>query len=107
MSPGRRHFPTTSWHQQPEFSFNYALPSSISVLRRFLLKFSLCYYADYRRSSCFRSTVPLCAPRPTLITMSAPKFMGLTGHPLALAVSTVATTGFLLFGYDQGVMSGM
>ncbi|KAJ1337302.1 glucose-inactivated glycerol proton symporter [Microdochium nivale] len=39
--------------------------------------------------------------------MSAPKFMGLTGHPLALAVSTVATTGFLLFGYDQGVMSGI
>ncbi|KAI9818447.1 MAG: hypothetical protein M1827_000506 [Pycnora praestabilis] len=36
-----------------------------------------------------------------------PKFMGLTGRPLSLAVSTVATTGFLLFGYDQGVMSGI
>ena len=33
--------------------------------------------------------------------------MGLTGRPLSLAVSTVATTGFLLFGYDQGVMSGI
>jgi len=33
--------------------------------------------------------------------------MGLTGHPLSLAVSTVATTGFVLFGYDQGVMSGI
>lgn len=33
--------------------------------------------------------------------------MGLTGRPLSLMVSTVATTGFLLFGYDQGVMSGI
>lgn len=31
-----------------------------------------------------------------------PHFMGLTGRPLELAVSTVATCGFLLFGYDQG-----
>jgi hypothetical protein len=27
--------------------------------------------------------------------------MGLTGRPLSLAVSVVATTGFLLFGYDR------
>ncbi|KAF2474033.1 general substrate transporter [Lindgomyces ingoldianus] len=33
--------------------------------------------------------------------------MGLTGRPLSLIVSVVATTGFLLFGYDQGVMSGI
>ena len=55
--------------------------------------------------------------------MAPPKFMGLTGRPLSLAVSTVATTGitsslaflhwpnlgigFVLFGYDQGVMSGI
>ncbi|TPX17693.1 uncharacterized protein E0L32_012020 [Thyridium curvatum] len=39
--------------------------------------------------------------------MSPPTFMGLTGRPLSLAVSTVATTGFVLFGYDQGVMSGI
>ncbi|KAK0730914.1 sugar transporter, partial [Lasiosphaeris hirsuta] len=39
--------------------------------------------------------------------MAPPKFMGLTGSSLSLAVSTVATTGFLLFGYDQGVMSGI
>ncbi|KAF2142869.1 uncharacterized protein K452DRAFT_225811 [Aplosporella prunicola CBS 121167] len=36
-----------------------------------------------------------------------PTFMGLKGKPLSLAVSIVATTGFLLFGYDQGVMSGI
>ncbi|KFY31400.1 hypothetical protein V493_01140 [Pseudogymnoascus sp. VKM F-4281 (FW-2241)] len=40
-------------------------------------------------------------------TGSAVKFMGMCGRPLGLAISTVATTGFLLFGYDQGVMSGI
>ncbi|KAM5342291.1 hypothetical protein ACJ41O_013257 [Fusarium nematophilum] len=39
--------------------------------------------------------------------MAPPKFAGLSGRPLSLAISTVATTGFLLFGYDQGVMSGI
>jgi hypothetical protein len=34
-------------------------------------------------------------------------YMGLRGRPLSMAVSVVATTGFLLFGYDQGVMSGI
>lgn len=31
--------------------------------------------------------------------------MGLTGRPLSVTVSAVATTGFLLFGYDQGLVS--
>ncbi len=35
------------------------------------------------------------------------KYLGMHGRPLGLAVSVVATTGFLLFGYDQGVMSGI
>ncbi|EKV06700.1 MFS monosaccharide transporter, putative [Penicillium digitatum Pd1] len=37
----------------------------------------------------------------------APKYAGLSGKPLDLMVSTIATMGFLLFGYDQGVMSGI
>ena len=39
--------------------------------------------------------------------MAPPRFGGLTGRSLSLAVSTIATTGFVLFGYDQGVMSGI
>ncbi|KAL3419218.1 hypothetical protein PVAG01_09440 [Phlyctema vagabunda] len=34
-------------------------------------------------------------------------YLGLKGRSLGLAISTIATTGFLLFGYDQGVMSGI
>ncbi|KFY11546.1 hypothetical protein V492_04397 [Pseudogymnoascus sp. VKM F-4246] len=34
-------------------------------------------------------------------------YMGLSGRKLNLAISVVATNGFLLFGYDQGVMSGI
>ncbi|KAI1803535.1 general substrate transporter [Daldinia bambusicola] len=38
---------------------------------------------------------------------TTPTYMGLQGRSLSMMVSTVATTGFLLFGYDQGVMSGI
>jgi hypothetical protein len=34
-------------------------------------------------------------------------YAGLNGRPLGLLISTIATTGFMLFGYDQGVMSGI
>jgi MFS family permease len=34
-------------------------------------------------------------------------YAGLMGRSLGLLISTIATTGFLLFGYDQGVMSGI
>ncbi|KAI5795345.1 general substrate transporter [Peziza echinospora] len=36
-----------------------------------------------------------------------PRFMGLRGDKLGFAISFIATTGFLLFGYDQGLMSGL
>jgi hypothetical protein len=33
-----------------------------------------------------------------------PTYMGLAGRNLGLAVSVVATTGFLLFGYDRKLL---
>ncbi|KAI5801136.1 hexose carrier protein [Geopyxis carbonaria] len=36
-----------------------------------------------------------------------PKFGGLSGQRLRVAITSCATIGFLLFGYDQGVMSGI
>lgn len=38
---------------------------------------------------------------------SVPKFWGTSGHALQMLVTAIATTDFLLFGYDQGVMSGI
>ncbi|KAF4543627.1 putative hexose carrier protein [Lasiodiplodia theobromae] len=43
----------------------------------------------------------------TEIDVKMPQFLGMRGKTLSLVVSIVATTGFLLFGYDQGVMSGI
>lgn len=31
----------------------------------------------------------------------APSYAGMSGKPLSLTVSTIATMGFLLFGYDR------
>ncbi|PGH10497.1 hypothetical protein AJ79_05425 [Helicocarpus griseus UAMH5409] len=39
--------------------------------------------------------------------MAPPTYFGMNGKKLSLTISTVATMGFLLFGYDQGVMSGI
>lgn len=36
-----------------------------------------------------------------------PTYLGLTGAPLIWAVTVAASFGFGLFGYDQGVMSGI
>ena len=35
------------------------------------------------------------------------KYAGLNGNALLYAVVATATTGFSLFGYDQGLMSGI
>jgi len=36
-----------------------------------------------------------------------PTFWGTSGRRLQMMITAVATTDFLLFGYDQGVMSGI
>ncbi|GAA5955370.1 hypothetical protein JCM21900_005791 [Sporobolomyces salmonicolor] len=36
-----------------------------------------------------------------------PSYLGLTGTKLINAITATSTIGFLLFGYDQGVMSGL
>lgn len=36
-----------------------------------------------------------------LFSIMAPKYAGMSGRPLSLTVSTIATMGFLLFGYDR------
>lgn len=36
-----------------------------------------------------------------------PKYAGINGDRLRWAITATATIGFLLFGYDQGVMSGI
>ncbi|KAH8825541.1 general substrate transporter [Flagelloscypha sp. PMI_526] len=36
-----------------------------------------------------------------------PHYMGLSGDPLLYAITATSTCAFLLFGYDQGVMSGI
>lgn len=37
----------------------------------------------------------------------APTYAGMSGKRLSLSISAIGTLGFLLFGYDQGVMSGI
>ncbi|GAA5862734.1 hypothetical protein JCM3774_001900 [Rhodotorula dairenensis] len=36
-----------------------------------------------------------------------PKYMGLSGNKLGVMITVAASMGFCLFGYDQGVMSGL
>ncbi|KAK7190109.1 hypothetical protein DPSP01_007948 [Paraphaeosphaeria sporulosa] len=44
---------------------------------------------------------------PQVSNAKIPSFLGFSGRGLRVLVSIVCTTGFLLFGYDQGVMSGI
>ncbi|KAL5427119.1 hypothetical protein PMIN07_011285 [Paraphaeosphaeria minitans] len=45
--------------------------------------------------------------KPQVSNAKIPSFAGFSGRGLRVLVSIVCTTGFLLFGYDQGVMSGI
>ena len=36
------------------------------------------------------------------VAVAHPRFMGMRGRALDITVSIIATTGFLLFGYDRG-----
>src|SRR4051794_2137658 len=42
-----------------------------------------------------------------MLTTEEKRYMGLNHKWLNMGISTIATTGFVLFGYDQGVMSGI
>lgn len=47
------------------------------------------------------ATKQLPPARGTHPTMSVPTYAGMSGRYLSISISTVATTGFLLFGYDR------
>ncbi|KAF4308520.1 Sugar/inositol transporter [Botryosphaeria dothidea] len=65
--------------------------------------------ADQKNESQQQNAV-IASPQRTpdyAINVKEPRFLGMRGKLLSIVVSIVATTGFLLFGYDQGVMSGI
>lgn len=47
------------------------------------------------------SGVDITVPAQYIGSDEVPTFLGMSGKNLSLAVSVVATTGFLLFGYDR------
>jgi MFS family permease len=55
----------------------------------------------------FHQSVIMSSPQRAGSISTVRTYAGLNGRPLGLLISTIATTGFLLFGYDQGVMSGI
>ncbi|KAF9637735.1 putative sugar transporter stl1 protein [Lasiodiplodia theobromae] len=65
--------------------------------------------ADQKNETQQQNAAPAEAQYPTGsdINVKEPRFLGMRGKMLSIVVSIVATTGFLLFGYDQGVMSGI
>ncbi|KAL1625472.1 hypothetical protein SLS56_007366 [Neofusicoccum ribis] len=64
--------------------------------------------ADQKNESQQHNAVAATTPEFTsAINVKEPRFLGMRGKMLSTVVSIVATTGFLLFGYDQGVMSGI
>src|SRR5689334_546527 len=47
------------------------------------------------------------APRVKDNEAGVPTYLGVSGRSLQILITLVAVTDFLLFGYDQGVMSGI
>lgn len=43
----------------------------------------------------------------TMSSSTVPKYLGLSGKPMGIAISTILTFGFILVGYDQGMHSSM
>ncbi|KAL1628603.1 hypothetical protein SLS56_005835 [Neofusicoccum ribis] len=65
--------------------------------------------AENKNTTEHRPSAGMTSPQvsDTSLNVKHPQFMGMRGKKLSLVVSIIATTGFLLFGYDQGVMSGI
>jgi MFS family permease len=72
-----------------------------TVLHSILAGPELDFFLDF-----FTSIIMSSPPRAESVS-TVRTYAGLKGRPLGLLISTIATTGFLLFGYDQGVMSGI
>jgi hypothetical protein len=68
---------------------------------------SVMVLAGWTRDRYLRLLHTMSSPRRAGSVSTVRTYAGLNGRPLGLLISTIATTGFLLFGYDQGVMSGI
>lgn len=82
----------------PEFSHISHVFHHATVLRSMLARPEI---------DILRSLHIMSSPRRAGSVSTVRTYAGLNGRPLGLLISTIATTGFLLFGYDQGVMSGI
>jgi hypothetical protein len=65
-----------------------------------------CYYPEFHLSVLLDDTGKMTRTVSTN-TEGVPTYWGTSGRPLQMLITAVATTDFLLFGYDQGVMSGI
>lgn len=74
---------------------------------RFPPRNSVAIHAGWTRDRYLRFLHTMSSPRRAGSVSTVRTYAGLNGRPLGLLISTIATTGFLLFGYDQGVMSGI
>jgi hypothetical protein len=68
---------------------------------------SVAIHAGWTRDRFLRFLLIMSSPPRAGSVSTVRTYAGLNGRPLGLLISTIATTGFLLFGYDQGVMSGI